>query len=609
MPDIDVVYCEGWDPARREAYGVLTEAAAAGRDRDGAQYAVLLRETGRPVALIQVAWAAGYLGVSQFDDQARRVREFDFRVLDDPDRLYWCGFRASLPASPHDPEFPADGPQLTLRIGLDGTAQASTSFYRGGTGSHTSGRPRFPGDLRTIGKAAFGDWGSYVGPGLFDPASAPPAVPASTPRAAEPARSGWTPSSARAPRNIEALFTAGVRLRCGPGGNWREGQIATVRDPGQPGTLRLPTGRVVAADPGFMDENAEPFTVTVPPGEYVVSIGSAACEQKIWTDDGRIVVVNEQVTAVRLLVRDEPAATWEMALLPGQDPRMLPAGHFFGFGVDTGTGAFLDASGRQALRARYEAVEDAITEPPKEFGWRIEDPGSGATMVAFRSGMGDGSYPVWIGRNSAGQVVSFVADMLVLGDEELLSPEAASTARYALPDPVPATGDRLAARPASAADLSRYLDELLAPLTSAAAKAFAEECVDMRIHGALFEPLDGPELRFPEPEDTRELSGTEVGVLTERGHRLRERRRAYDMALDVYTRAIELKPDYAIARGSRGDTFRLLGRYAEALADLNRAIELKPDFPEAYASRGLTYYALGRDEQARADLAQAAELD
>ena len=247
MPDTNVVYCEGWDPARREAYGVLTEAAAAGRDRDGAQYAVLLRETGRPVALIQVAWAAAYLGVSQFDEQARRVREFDFRVLDDPDRLYWCGFRTWLPASPHDPEFFARRPQLTLDIGPDGTAEASTSFYRRDTGSHTSGRPRFPGELRTIGKAAFGDWRSYVGPGLFDPASAPPAVPAGAPPAAEPARSGWTPPSARDPRNIEALFTPGVRLRCGPAGNWREGQIVTVQDPREPGTLRLPTGRLIAA--------------------------------------------------------------------------------------------------------------------------------------------------------------------------------------------------------------------------------------------------------------------------------------------------------------------------------------------------------------------------
>jgi hypothetical protein len=39
---------------------------------------------------------------------------------------------------------------------------------------------------------------------------------------------------------------------------------------------------------------------------------------------------------------------------------------------------------------------------------------------------------------------------------------------------------------------------------------------------------------------------------------------------------IELAPDDALVLACRGDTFRLLGRYAEALADLTRAAELGP---------------------------------
>jgi Flp pilus assembly protein TadD len=607
VPDTDVVYCEGWDPVGREAYGVMTEAAAAGRDHDGAQYAVLLRELGRPVALIQVAWAAGYLGVSQFDEQARRVREFDFRILDDPDRLYWCGFRAWVPGSPHDPEFFARRPRLTLSMDRDGKADVVSSYYGRGTGHHTSGQLRLPGELRTIGRAPFGDWRSYAGPGLFDPASAPPAVPAGTRPAAEPVRSGWTPPSARGPRNVEALFTAGARLRCGPAGNWREGQIVTVREPREPGTLRLPTGRVVAADPGFMNEESEPFTVTVPPGEYAVSIASATCEIEVGTGDGRAVFVDEQVTAVRLLIRDEPAVTWEMALLPGQDPRMLPAGNFFGFGVDTGTGAFLDAASRQALRARYEAVENALTGRPEEFAWRIEDPGSGAGMVAFRAGMGDGSYPVWIGRNAEGQVVSFVADMLLLGDEELLSPEAASTARYVLPGPVPGTGARLAARPARAAVLSLYIDEqLIPPLKQAAAQATAEEPVDMPTYGRVGPP-DRPELDFPDHALTVEV-GTQAWSHAGYGHMFRHPVRAYDKALDAYTRAIELAPDDALVLACRGDTLRLLGRYPEALADLTRAVELHPAFSAAHVCRARAYHALGRYTEALAAYDRAEEI-
>lgn len=152
---------------------MIPESVAAERDRAGTQYAVLLRENGRPVALIQVSWSADYLGVSQFDEHARRLREFDFRVLDDPERLYWCGFRTWLPASPHDPEFFALRPTLTLSIGPDGQASACTSRRHRGGGSSVSSSLRISGELLTIAKVPFGEWWSYVGQPLFDPASAP----------------------------------------------------------------------------------------------------------------------------------------------------------------------------------------------------------------------------------------------------------------------------------------------------------------------------------------------------------------------------------------------------------------------------------------------------
>lgn len=46
----------------------------------------------------------------------------------------------------------------------------------------------------------------------------------------------------------------------------------------------------------------------------------------------------------------------------------------------------------------------------------MTDPESGANLIAFHSGWGDGSYLVWIGRSADGQVACFVADMLLLSD-------------------------------------------------------------------------------------------------------------------------------------------------------------------------------------------------
>ena len=52
----------------------------------------------------------------------------------------------------------------------------------------------------------------------------------------------------------------------------------------------------------------------------------------------------------------------------------------------------------------------------------------------------------------------------------------------------------------------------------------------------------------------------------------------------------------------RGDAYRMLDRYYEAVADLTRALELDPDDADALASRGDSYRLLGRCEEAVADL-------
>lgn len=586
------MYCEGWDSGTRDVYGAMPESAADERDRIGEQYAVLLRENGRPVALLQVAWSAGYLGVAQLDEYARRVREFDFRVLDDPERLYWFGCRTWLPASPHDPEFFEIRPKRTLQIDPDGRASVYTSLRHRGGGVSGSGWPKFPGELRTIARVPFGDWYSYVGPALFDPGDAPSAIrPAKGARSTGEATSrGWTPPVGRDSGNIEALFTPGARLRCGAVGNWREGEIVTVDAPRDQGTLRLPTGHVLAVDPSTLNERDKPFTVTVPPGEYGVTTALATRETTEPPHTG------QSTTAVRLLIRDEPVTTWEMALRPGQDARMLPSGHYFGFGVDTGMGAFLDAAGLLELSARFREAEE---ESDDIYGlrpgkcWRAEDPESGAGMVVYGTGMGDGSYPVWIGRNSDGQVVSFVADMMALGDAELLTPEAASPARYVLKGTGSGPADETP--PARVGDLSLYVDKLLTPLKEAEAAPLKEEPVEMRVSGSLLRRgiPHRPDLRFPDHDCEIEL-GSKLWNLLHRAEMLHQTTKAYDKALVPYTRAVELDPESTIARAGRGDTLRLLGRHDEALADLDRAIKLFPLFAAAHICRARAYHALGR---------------
>lgn len=94
----------------------------------------------------------------------------------------------------------------------------------------------------------------------------------------------------------------------------------------------------------------------------------------------------------------------------------------FGFVVDSGAGAFLDASAVAALDALGDLGPDQDPElfkimpelRRKRVVNLVVDPASGVNVVIFRCGMGDGYYPTWVGRTAAGKLACFVADLEVL---------------------------------------------------------------------------------------------------------------------------------------------------------------------------------------------------
>lgn len=72
---------------------------------------------------------------------------------------------------------------------------------------------------------------------------------------------------------------------------------------------------------------------------------------------------------------------------------------------------------------------------------------------------------------------------------------------------------------------------------------------------------------------------------------------------------LDLDPDCAGALASRGETYRLLKRYNEALADFDRALKLDPSYAWAISRRGQTYHALKRYDQALQHFDRAIESD
>jgi tetratricopeptide (TPR) repeat protein len=83
----------------------------------------------------------------------------------------------------------------------------------------------------------------------------------------------------------------------------------------------------------------------------------------------------------------------------------------------------------------------------------------------------------------------------------------------------------------------------------------------------------------------------------------------YSEALQDFDRTIELDPNYSWAIASRGQTYRSMERYAEALQDFDRAIELNPKYNWAIANRGDTYRIMKQYTEALQDLDRAIELD
>jgi len=65
-----------------------------------------------------------------------------------------------------------------------------------------------------------------------------------------------------------------------------------------------------------------------------------------------------------------------------------------------------------------------------------------------------------------------------------------------------------------------------------------------------------------------------------------------------YTKAIELKPDYADAYNNRGNAYAAKGQHEQASADYTKAIELQPDYASVYNNRGNAYSGKMKYDQA-----------
>lgn len=174
------------------------------------------------------------------------------------------------------------------------------------------------------------------------------------------------------------------------------------------GALVLPSGRIVAGD-AFLVAGAPALTRTVPPGDYVVSIALAATP------------TDARVAAAIVRFGAGTPASWALATVPGQDATSLAPDQFLGYAVDSGTGAFTSPEAARLVPVSSDPAQDPILQQLAQTEvatWAtanvVLDPASGANLIAFTSGFGDGDYPSYWGLDASGQPLVLVTDFGVL---------------------------------------------------------------------------------------------------------------------------------------------------------------------------------------------------
>ena len=98
-------------------------------------------------------------------------------------------------------------------------------------------------------------------------------------------------------------------------------------------------------------------------------------------------------------------------------------------------------------------------------------------------------------------------------------------------------------------------------------------------------------------------------------HQVRKKKLKY--ARQMFERAIEIDPEYALAYAGLADVCSYLhhhypgeqGNLEQADTASARALELDPESPEAHAARGFAVWQLGRNEEAREEFEAAIRLD
>jgi len=107
---------------------------------------------------------------------------------------------------------------------------------------------------------------------------------------------------------------------------------------------------------------------------------------------------------------------------------------------------------------------------------------------------------------------------------------------------------------------------------------------------------------------TGEMPGLQPAQLNEQAKAMESKGRLQD-AINLYKKAVELKPDFSEAWFNLGNVYGKTNQFSEAMNCLNNAIRYKSDYVAALSSRGIAYASMGKTDLALVDLNAAIKRD
>ncbi|WP_189318745.1 DUF4241 domain-containing protein [Bacillus pumilus] len=184
----------------------------------------------------------------------------------------------------------------------------------------------------------------------------------------------------------------------------------------QLGHIEITSGHIVACDP-FVSEGDQSFTRKVTLGKYPILL----IVKRVQSGD-------ERVAYAMIKFTNEQATEWELATRAGQELNQLKEDEFFGYGVNTGMGCFMDAEAARYLQAYedkrykedndfylYEEFAEALEQNYKHtWDWLVTRFHDKVDIAMFTTGFGDGMYPSFWGLDQNGEPACLVTDFLIM---------------------------------------------------------------------------------------------------------------------------------------------------------------------------------------------------